>query len=246
MKRCNSSSRAAEINSLCMSVSAEFYADEALSQAPILPEIISSIDEKNTILGKSLNNGKVMSLSGPSDAQRDGIYRDIGTFIAGCAVVRDETKKKKAQVLKTIYEKYGRKAISLNQQAETAAIRNMLSDFESAEAKDAIETFDGLADLLSELKNAQDDFDKATSIYRDAKLNKGASATELKSEIINIFNNQLVPFLTSVYNNKTYSAFARKVEDIITKTNAHVKARDKKTKEAAAKEEAPASQTPEA
>ena len=162
--------------------------------------------------------------------------KGIGTFLTGCAVVRDEEKKKKALLLKSIYEKYGRKTVSLNQQAETAAIRNMLSDFKAAEVEEAVKTFDGLSDLLDELEKAQDDFDKATSVYRDAKLNKGTSASELKAEIVNIMNNELIGFLSSVYNNPTYSAFAKKVEDIVNKSNSLASQRNKKIKEPAAKE----------
>ena len=236
MKRFHSNARVAEVNSVCMSVVSEFNAETELQKAPILPEIIAKMNEKNLILGKSLNNGKVASLAGPSDEQRDGIYRDIGTFLTGCAVVRDEEKKKKALLLKSIYEKYGRKTVSLNQQAETAAIRNMLSDFKAAEVEEAVKTFDGLSDLLEELEKAQDDFDKATSVYRDAKLNKGTSASELKAEIINIMNNELIGFLSSVYNNPTYSTFAKKVEDIVNKSNSLASQRNKKVKEPAAKE----------
>ena len=238
VKKCSSSARVAEINSVCMSIVSEFKADASLADVPILPDIIADLSAKNTALGKSITGEKVVSTTKISDDARDKAYRDIGTMISGLAVVRDEEKKKKALTLKTIYDKYGRKAVALTQQSESAVIRNFLSDMEGADAKAAVEAFDGLAELLAELKAAQDDFDKATSDYREAKLNKGESASGVKAQVMEVLNSQLVPFLESMYNKKPYSSFARKVEEIISKTNAVIETRTKKKRAAAAAESA--------
>ena len=228
MIKTSAKARITEINDVARTIIGDYKSDAALAKLPILPGIMGELEEKNERFTLSINKDKITSEIDSADAKRDAAIRDLGTYLSGLAVVKNAEKKANALTLKSIFDKYGKKMTSANNEEESSLVSSMLKDFESEAAKKAIAETDEVGELIDDVEAAQKEFDEASKSYRDYKVNKADNASDLKKEVLKIINMRLVPFLTSVENDESYAVFAKKVEQIIDKVNDLVLARGKK------------------
>ena len=92
-------------------------------------------------------------------------------------------KKAAAEKLLAVTEKY--KGITSEAYArESSLIESMLEDFGNATLADSIKALDGVGDLISALRTAQDDFNAANDTATAALTAKGESAYALKKPLL--------------------------------------------------------------
>ena len=214
--------RVTEINDAARTILSDFDANSDLAKMPLLPSIITDLRSSNERLTFAINKDKFFSETDKADSWRDSAVRDLGTFIAGQAVLKNEEKRNAALSLKAIFDKYGKRITLSSNEQETSLIVSMLEDFEAQ--KDSFALLDGLEDLIKDLTDAQKAFDDASKNYRDSKANKGESATSAKKDVLSIINLRLVPFLNSVSQDENSKDFSSKVEIVIEKVNSLVSA----------------------
>lgn len=199
----------------------------SLSKDANLSAMMSEVESLSAKLTTAIKADKATSTLDEADIARDEVVRNIADALSGYAAIPIAAKKTAAQNLLKIFGKYGKQMTSKNYAEESSLIESLLEDFSSAEAKTDIEALDGIADLVSSLRTAQDNFNKAGDSYTSAKTGRGESATAVKKSLLDVMNNRLVPYLTAVAVLPDYKDFAAKVASEIDKANAAVGARKK-------------------
>ncbi|MDE5615093.1 MAG: hypothetical protein K2I74_10685, partial [Treponemataceae bacterium] len=158
-----------------------------------------------------------------ADAKRDEAIRSLGTLLAGYAAIPVAAKKAAAEKLLATYDKYGKSIAGETYARESSLIESMLEDFAAESLADAIKSLDGVADLISSLRTAQDEFNAANDTATAALTAKGDSAYAVKKPLLAAINEKLVPYLTAMAAvNAEYADFTAKADVEIAKANASV------------------------
>ena len=131
-------------------------------------------------------------------------------------------KQEAAQKLSAVYDKYGKAIVNEPYARESSLIESMLEDFGKAELADSVKALDGVGDLISGLRAAQDEFNKANDSATAAATSKGESAYAIKKPLLASINEKLVPYLTALGTLPDYKDFVAKCDAEVTKANASV------------------------
>lgn len=241
MRKINSSIRVSEIDTLS-DVIVRLYKDAAGSEAGVvakdanLAQVMADTERLSAEITTAIKSDRAASTLDQADAKRDGIIRSLGDALTGYAAVPIAAKKASAANLISVFGKYGKQITSKNYAEESSLIESLLEDLRAESLKSDIAALDGIADLISSLRTAQDEFNKANDDYTAAKTAKGESATDIKKTLFNVMNNRLVPYLTAVGTIDGYVDFVSKVSAEIDRANATVTARKGKRTEGEAAE----------
>lgn len=152
------------------------------------------------------------------------------TFLCGCTRILLAAKKASVQNLLAVFSKYGKQITQKNFAEESSLIESMIEDFGAENLSSDIAALDGMGELVSELRTAQDSFKKENDEYTKASVNRGESATSVKKSLISALNDKFVPYLSAVAPLADYKEFATKCEAEIIKANATVCERKKTDK----------------
>lgn len=231
MKKINSNMRVAELDTLS-DVLVRLYkdscaAENAVSKDANLSLIMAEAEKLSADITTAIKSDRVSSTLDEADIARDEIIRNLGDALTGYAAIPVAAKKSAAQNLLAVFGKYGRQITQKNFAEESSLIESMLEDFGAESLKADVAALDGVGELVSELRAAQDSFNKANDDFTNASMNRGESATSVKKSLISVLNDKLVPYLSAVAPLADYKDFATKCEAEIAKANATVSKRGK-------------------
>lgn len=231
MKKINSNMRVAELDTLS-DVLVRLYkdssaAENAVSKDANLFGIMAEVEKLSAEITTAIKSDRVSSTLDEADIARDEIIRNIGDALTGYAAIPVAAKKAAAQNLLAVFNKYGKQITQKNFAEESSLIESLLEDFGAESLKTDVAALDGVGELVSELRTAQDSFNKANDDFTNASVNKGESATSVKKSLISVLNDKFVPYLSAVAPLADYKDFAAKCEAEITKANATVSTRAK-------------------
>lgn len=87
----------------------------------------------------------------------------------------------------------------------------------------------GVAEILGQIRTAQDEFVKASDDFTAASSAKTESASSVKKPLVSAINDRLVPYLTAMEmaNGTVYADFALKIKKEISRVNETVSRRGK-------------------
>ena len=202
-------------------------AENAVSKDANLSLIMADVERLSAEITTAIKSDRVSSTLDEADIARDEIIRNIGDALTGYAAIPVAAKKSAAQNLLAVFGKYGRQITQKNFAEESSLIESLLEDFEAESLKADVAALEGVGELVSELRTAQDSFNKANDDFTNASVNKGESATSVKKSLISVLNDKLVPYLSAVAPLADYKDFASKCETEIAKANATVSGRAK-------------------
>ena len=198
--------------------------DGAVGKDAALATIMGEVETLSAKITTAIKADKVSRSLEDADAKRDDIIRSLGTLLAGYGAIPVAAKKAAAEKLLATYDKYGKSIASETYARESSLIESMLEDFAAESLADAIKSLDGVADLISSLRTAQDEFNAANDSATAALTAKGESATALKKPLLSVINEKLVPYITAMGAlNAEYAEFGAKADVEIAKANASVK-----------------------
>lgn len=231
MKKINSNMRVAELDTLS-DVLVRLYkdssaAENAVSKDANLSLIMADVERLSADITTAIKSDRVSSTLDEADIVRDGIIRNLGDALTGYAAIPIEAKKSAAQNLLSVFSKYGKQITQKNFAEESSLIESILEDFGAENLASDVAALDGVGELVSELRAAQDSFNKANDDYTHASVSRGESATSVKKSLVSVLNDKLVPYLSAVSPLADYKDFAVKCEVEITKANATVSKRGK-------------------
>ena len=148
--------------------------DGAVGKDAALAAIMGEVETLSAKLTTAIKADKVSRSLEDADAKRDEAIRLLGTLLAGYAAIPVAAKKAAAERLLATYDKYGKSIAGETYARESSLIESMLEDFAAESLADAIKSLDGVADLISSLRTAQDDFnaanDTATRAHRQRRV----------------------------------------------------------------------------
>ncbi|WP_296013141.1 DUF6261 family protein [uncultured Treponema sp.] len=202
-------------------------AENAVSKDANLSLIMAEAEKLSADITTAIKSDRVSSTLDEADIARDEIIRNLGDALTGYAAIPVAAKKSAAQNLLAVFGKYGRQITQKNFAEESSLIESMLEDFGAESLKADVAALDGVGELVSELRTAQDSFNKANDDFTNASMNRGESATSVKKSLISVLNDKLVPYLSAVAPLADYKDFATKCEAEIAKANATVSKRGK-------------------
>ncbi|WP_296663782.1 DUF6261 family protein [Treponema sp. UBA753] len=202
-------------------------AENSVSKDANLSGIMEEVEKLSAEITTAIKSDRVSSTLDEADIARDEIIRNLGDALTGYAAIPIEAKKSAAQNLLSVFSKYGKQITQKNFAEESSLIESLLEDFGAESLKTDVAALDGVGELVSELRTAQDSFNKANDDFTNASVNRGESATSVKKSLISVLNDKLVPYLSAVAPLADYKDFASKCEAEITKANATVANRGK-------------------
>ena len=231
MNKIISKIRVAELDTLS-DVLVRLYKDSsggesAVSKDANLSLIMAEVEKLSAEITTAIKSERVSSTLDEADIARDGVIRNLGDALTGYAAIPVAAKKAAAQNLLAVFSKYGRQITQKNFAEESSLIESILEDFGAENLASDIAALDGVGELISELREAQDSFNKANDDFTNASVNKSESATSVKKSLISVLNDKLVPYLSAVAPLADYKDFASKCEAEIAKANATVSGRAK-------------------
>ena len=230
MNKVKSTIRITEVDGLSDSVIRIFGADSKAQEDAFLKSQIAELTVLSDAITEAILKDKAVSNLDEADSKRDEAVRNLGALLSGYAVFPLEEKKAAAISLKAIYDKYAKSGIlSASYVSESSMIESLIGDFSSAEAKASIEKLDGVAELVSAIRAAQDNFTAANDAFVKAEGSKGASASSYKKPILSVINDKIVPYLNTmaIVGNTAVADFAKGVETEISRVNESVAKRGK-------------------
>ncbi len=235
MNRVKSTVRITEIDGLSDTIIRLFQADSQAQEDAFLKGQISELTVLSDSITQAILQDKIISNLDEADSARDEAVRNLGSLLSGYAVFPVEEKKNAAALLKAIYDKYSKSGIlTANYISESSMIESLLSDLSAAEAAAAVAKLDGIADMISSVRTAQDSFTAANDAFVKANGSKSQSASSYKKPILQIINDKIVNYLNtmSMVGNTALADFTKSVDAEIGRVNETVSKRSKKEKTA--------------
>lgn len=234
MKKINSNMRVAELDTLS-DVLVRLYKDSSTAENAVLKDvnlsgIMEEVEKLSAEITTAIKKDRVSASLDEADIARDEIIRNLGDALTGYAAIPVAAKKSAAQNLLAVFSKYGKQITQKNFAEESSLIESLLEDFGAESLKSDVAALDGVGELVSELRTAQDSFNKANDDFTNASVNRGESATSVKKSLFSALNDKFVPYLSAVAPLADYKDFASKCEEEITKANATVSGRKKTSK----------------
>lgn len=213
------------------------YNNTSLNSDPHLAELFTGLTSDSTRLTQSINRAKAISQLDEKDELRDDKIRSLYYLLQGFSHHPDQTIKDAAVQLLAVFDRYGLSVIRESYATESALVNSLLTDLADVALEPSITALSGCAELIAELKAAQEDFENIRTAYETEKGSESTleSATVIKKEVVRTINNQLVVYLRAMQmvNDATYGDFTRTIGEIIDDNNETVKRRLNKTEPAA-------------
>ncbi len=228
MKKVNANVRVTELDTVSDVIVRLYKADAAVASDGYLKEVMGEIENLSEKITAAIKQDKSASMLDAADTERDEIIRSLGTLLNGYAVIPVPDKKAAAEKLLAVFNKY-KKITNVSYANESSLIESMIADFSASALTDAITVLEGVSVYLTDLRTAQNKFNKANDEFTSAKTNKGASATSLKKRLLGAINDKLVPYVTAMTlaNGKIYNSFSSKADTEIEKLNGSLSKRKK-------------------
>lgn len=177
---------------------------------------LADLSARNTT---AIRQDAVVSTLDEADSARDSVTRDLFTLAGGYTASPFAEVKAAAQEVCAALEKYGRGMTSKNYADQTALTESLLEDLGAEKLAARVKALSGVAELVAQLREAQDGFAAAHDGYVKAKAGKGESASSLKKPLVSLINDGIVPYLNIVAAMDGYAGFVAAVAGNVKSTN---------------------------
>lgn len=231
-----SSIRVSELVSLVSALERSFKAKE-ISRKIVNDTMNEIITLNGAIVARNGKEKVSMSLAA-ADKARDAEIKLLSKILDGYASMKNADLRDTAMILKKELDSYLKnKLISRNQEEESGLIITLLKTFSTPRFTAAIEKLPGVADAISAVSAAQDDYIRSRDAIAAAKQDKDLSASDMKREIVRKINDVLIPFLNTALleDDEDLRDFAKSAAVEISSVNNLISTRSKAKKKASAK-----------
>ena len=177
---------------------------------------LADLSARNTT---AIKQSPVTSTLDEADSARDLVTRDLFTLSTGYTASPFSEVKSAAQDVCAVLDKYGRGITNKGYAEQTALTESLLEDLGADKIAAQVKSLAGVAELVAQLREAQDGFAAAHDGYIKAKAGKGESASSLKRPLVSLINDGIVPYLNIVSAMDGYADFVAAVAGNIKKTN---------------------------
>ncbi|MCY1720481.1 DUF6261 family protein [Prolixibacteraceae bacterium Z1-6] len=208
------------------------YNGTTLNTDSNLEKIMNPLKDKSLMFASAIKRMKVKSEQKGKDDFRDDKIIAFNFLLKSFTHHPDEQIRNAAFNLLEIFEHHGIEIKEESFTRESSLINSLLADLAKPKALADIVLVPQCAEYIAALQQAQDDFEATRLAFEAAQAEEGTleNATEMKKEVVELVNNQLVPYLNVMaqLDEPVYGAFARVVAEIITSNNEVVRKRRNK------------------
>lgn len=198
-------------------------------------EIFAKLLETNQKLKTALDKGRVESTLKEKDSIRDQSVKALYYLVQGANYHTSDTVKEATSTILPIINKYGLNVTRQSYANETARIDSLLEDLSNVELQTKINEISGCGDAITTLQTRQNQFKTAYYEWEQAKakLLSEMNASEVKKEVLQIINDEIVVYLRAMVqvNEEKYGEVHNTILQIINDQNLEVKNRFKKEEE---------------
>ncbi len=195
--------------------------DSAVARDQNLAAMMASLEGLSGEMTTAIKREKTSLSLEEADMARDKLIGRLFAVLAGYAAMPFEDKQLAAEKLLAVTAKY--KGIANESYAnESALLASMLEDLSAAELASSIDQLDGVGILISDLRDAQENFKKESLNVTQLSASKGDSAVKIKKPLLSVINDEIVPYLTGLAKVEAYKVLIAHCEAEIGKANQSV------------------------
>ena len=192
-------------------------------------QFFDPIQHQSTLLSEAVNRLKAKSEQQTNDEVRDEKITGLYYLLVSFSHHPDAQIQKAAVSLLGIFDKYGLAMKDESYTTESSLVNSLLKDYSKPKQQANIALVPQCSEYIAALQTAQTNFENTRVAFETTRAEEGTleNASGIKKVVINIINNQLVPYLNVMaqLDEPAYGAFARTVEEIISANNEVVKKR---------------------
>jgi hypothetical protein len=194
-----------------------------------LSQLLTRLAEQCAALNKAIMRTKAESDLDDKDGTRDARTRSIFYLTQGFLHHPEEAIKQAAENINVVFERYGLEMVTKSNAIQSSLTASLLMDLSSEEIAADIDSLPGMKTLISQL-----DLDQKAFIEAEVKLlserardKEEENASQLKKEVLDTINNQLVVYLRAMnqVDEAKYGQLCNTVAQIIETHNSIVKRR---------------------
>ena len=221
-KLSSKSVRVTELDALSDAMEREYKAacgdgSTAVAKDTVLKGLFEQLIDLSARNTTAIKQDSVVSNLDEAHSARDSVTRDLFTLTNGYTASPFAQVKAAANDVCATLDKYGRGMASKGYAEQTALTESLLEDLGKVTEK--IAALSGVAELVAQLREAQDSFAASHDAYIKAKADKGESASSLKKPIVSLINDSIVPYLNIVAAMEGYADFITAIAGNIKRTN---------------------------
>ncbi|MCP4986601.1 MAG: hypothetical protein GY928_11265 [Colwellia sp.] len=203
----NSSSRVTEFDSTIKGIitayeQSSFFSNHSSDQSSdkYLTDMFSELKPHSNNLTISINGTKPENNQEELDSVRDEKVRGGYYLLQGYAYHPSKAVQEAAVVVNAIFEEFGVGIVNESHAVESSLINALLARYAEPSVAEQIAILPGMAQLVEELRNAQDAFEQARLALDTATAqgNIDMSASELKKEMLKLVNGKLTIYLQAM------------------------------------------------
>ena len=177
-------------------------------------EIMAEIEDLSARITSASHRVKKSTSLKNENTVRDTLVRQLEKILIGYANSPLENLSVPAKKLLSAFNKYGVAILRERQLRKSSLIASMLDGLDPL--KDEIAALPGVFEVIKSLHEAQNTFNSLVDTYAAVKSEKGESASELKSKLLDAINEKLVPYMTAMSKlNKEFAELEAKYDVII-------------------------------
>lgn len=228
LEKLSSQSKTTEVSDvLNQSISA--WKQSNLTADAYLQRTMLNLEEKSVLLTGAIKRLKAASELEAKDEIRDNATRALFALVNGGIFHPDNAVKTASVAVNRILSKHGLGLVEESYATESALLNSLLKDLAATNLVVSIGAISGCAELIAQLQAAQTDFESSRLAYESSKAIEGTytNASTLKSEIVKLFNSQLLAYLAGMLlaDEATYGNYTRTVSQLVADNNVNVKKR---------------------
>ncbi len=231
ISKIKSTSRITEVTDVAKQ-SINAYEASSLNTDVHLSTIFENIAEIMQRLTSLINRGKFLSTTDEYDVNRDENLRSFNSLLSGYLSYPDAAVQAAAETVNNVYKRYGLQIAKESYSRESTLLNALLEDLATPEITEALTVLPGCDTLLNKLQEAQTAFEAIRLNYEQEMVEEAqeSSPTELKWELLKVFNEKLVVYLRAMYtvDKATYGTLTETIDIIVDGNNEVVMKRVKK------------------
>ena len=201
-----------------------FQKHTELSEEPMLKPRFTHVEERKVVFSDSIKASREVVALEEEDSERDRAFTKMVNGLRGYRDLPLADKSEAASFLLEIVDRHGGKGIvSLPNDQESAILTSMESEFATEKAKAMLEKVEGIDELAKALflHNAAVKELSVKKAQVSVSSKEEVSATEIKKELVNYFNKQILGYLEvmSEMQSDLYGSFASEIFAVVKGAN---------------------------
>ncbi len=233
MEKLRTNARTTEVDDTSDRLLVLYHGESTLAEDTYLKPVFTKMQTISNQITEAVKRDRVISEMDDLDVEVEKRFRALAAVLKGYRAMPLEPYYTAGKALYAVQQKYKSKLLRLSYADQSSNIEALLMDLAAPTLKPHIEALPGVAEAIAHLRTAQTNFTGKRVAYEKAVAANAVidPAYKLKQPLLEIINDELLPFLTAMrlVDAAKYGHFSDAVAQIIADTNQTIRRRAKKT-----------------